>query len=133
MVVGSKRVKSFEDLEVWKAADRLAHNVFRLTKSFPHTYLYDLSSQLRRAALSVPANIVEGSASIHSKELVQSLNVSRRSLAETRCLLLFAHEEGLISPGSYNKVLDACESVGRMLSSLVRSIRSKRGSANRVQ
>jgi four helix bundle protein len=96
------------------------------------SYLYDLSSQLRRAALSVPANIVEGSASMHSKELIQALNVSRRSLAETRYLLLFAHEEGLISSGVDEQVLDSCESVGRMLSSLVRSIRSKRGSANRV-
>ena len=131
-MVGSRRVKSFEDLEVWKAADRLAHNVFRVTKSFPSTYLYDLSSQLRRAALSVPANIVEGSASLHSKELIQALNISRRSLAETRYLLLFAHEEDLISTGAHEEVLDSCESVGKMLSSLVRSIRSKRGSTNRA-
>ncbi len=127
-MVGTRKVKSFEDLEVWKAADRLAHNVFRLTKSFPPSYLYDLSSPLRRAALSVPTTVVEGLASMHSKELIQSLNVSRRSLAETPYLLLFAREEGLISPGAYKQVLDTCKSVGRILSSLVRSIRSKRGS-----
>ncbi len=93
---------------------------------FPRSYLYDLAAQLRRAALSVPANIAEGSASMHSKELIQFLNVARRSLAETRYLLLFAREEGLIPVSHYEKLADACQSIGRMLTSLVRSIASRR-------
>ena len=120
------KVRSFEDLEVWQAADRLAHEVFSITQRFPRSYLYDLGSQLRRAALSVPANIAEGSASVHSKELMQSLNVARRSLAETRYLLLFAREENLIPPVHYEKLADTCQSVGKMLTSLVRSIGLKR-------
>jgi four helix bundle protein len=125
------KVRSFEDLEVWKAANQLAHDVFRLTKSLPHSYLHDVTTQLRRAALSIPSNIAEGSASLHSKELIQSLNVARRSLSETRYLLLFAHEEGLIQPAIYQEVAQACESVGRMLSSLIRSLNSaRRGSRN---
>ena len=120
------KVRSFEDLDVWKVADRLAHLVFDTTKQFPRSYLYDLATQLRRAALSVPTNIAEGSASMHGKELIQSLNVARRSLAETRYLLLFAREEGLIGPGRYQEVLETCESVARMLSSLIRSLNSSR-------
>ena len=120
------KVKSFEDLEVWKAADRLAHLVFDTTKQFPRSYLYDLATQLRRASLSIPSNIAEGSASLHSKELIQSLNVARRSLSETRYLLLFAREEGLIQPALYQDVAQSCESIGRMLSSLMRSLNSSR-------
>ncbi|MGH7352837.1 MAG: four helix bundle protein [Candidatus Methylomirabilales bacterium] len=122
----SRKVKGFEDLEVWRAADRLAHGVFRLARSFPRVYSHDLTTQLRRASLSIPSNIAEGSASLHSKELIQSLNVARRSLAETRCLLLFARDEGLIPAGNYEKLADACLSVGRMLTSLIRSISSRR-------
>jgi len=120
------KVRSFEDLDVWKAADGLAHEIFSITQRFPRSYLYDLTTQLRRAALSVPANIAEGSASMHSKELMQSLNVARRSLAETRYLLLFAREEGLIPAEIYEKLAEACVSVGRMLTSLLRSIGSRR-------
>jgi len=120
------KVKSFEDLEVWKAADRLAHLVFDTTKQFPRSYLYDLATQLRRASLSIPSNIAEGSASLHSKELIQSLNVARRSLSETRYLLLFAREEGLIPASHHEKLADTCQSVGRMLTNLVRSITSRR-------
>ena len=120
------KVRSFEDLDVWKVANQLAHEIFSVTHRFPRSYVYDLGNQLRRAALSVPANIAEGSASMHSKELTQSLNVARRSLAETRYLLLFAWEEGLIPASHHEKLADACQSVGRMLTNLVRSIASRR-------
>jgi len=120
------KVRSFEDLEVWKAADKLARNIFQITRRFPRAYLNDLSIQLRRAALSIPSNIAEGSASLHSKELIQSLNVARRSLSETRYLLLFAREEGLIQPALYQDVAQSCESIGRMLNSLMRSLNSSR-------
>jgi four helix bundle protein len=126
--LGPRKVKNFEDLEVWKAADRLAHDVFRITQGFPRTYLYDLSNQLRRAALSVPANIAEGSASLHSKELIQSLNVARRSLAEMRYFLLFARDEGLIASDPYELMIARCESIGRMLSGLIRSVRARKSS-----
>ena len=64
-------VKHFSELMVWQRADELAHQIFDLTETFPKRYLFDLTSQLRRAALSVPANIVEGSAASHTKELLQ--------------------------------------------------------------
>jgi len=63
-------ITSYKQLKVWQEADKLAHKVFGLTEKFPKTYLFDLTSQLRRAALSVPTNIAEGCASFHTKEFL---------------------------------------------------------------
>jgi len=90
-------LKHFSDLVAWQKADRLAHEVFDLTDAFPKSYLFDLTSQLRRAALSVPTNLAEGCATIHTKELLQAISISRRSLRETQYLLLFALRRELIS------------------------------------
>ena len=86
-------IKSFRDLDVWQKAHRLAQEVFRLTDTFPKKYLFDLTAQLRRAALSVPTNIAEGCAASYSKELVQFLNIAKRSVSEVQYLLLFASEQ----------------------------------------
>jgi four helix bundle protein len=60
-------IENYEDLVVWQRADQLAFRVFDLSDGFPRAYVYDLTSQLRRAALSVPTNIAEGCASPHTK------------------------------------------------------------------
>ena len=65
-------ITSYKELKVWERADELAFRVFDLSETFPKMYLYDLTSQLRRAALSIPTNIAEGCASFHSGELLQS-------------------------------------------------------------
>ena len=64
-------IKSYRDLVVWQKADDLAFKIYKLTDSFPKKYLYDLTNQLRRAALSVPTNIAEGCGSNHSGELIK--------------------------------------------------------------
>jgi len=89
-------ITSYKELKVWERADELAFRVFDLTEEFPRAYQYDLTSQLRRAGLSIPTNIAEGSASFHSGELLQFLNLSRRSLSETHYLLYFACRRKLI-------------------------------------
>ena len=89
-------ITSFKDLKVWQRADELAFKVFDMTETFPKAYLYDLTSQLRRAALSVPTNIAEGCASFHSGEFLQFLNIARRSLSETQHLIGFASRRHLI-------------------------------------
>jgi len=90
-------ITSFKELKVWERADDLAFKVFDLAETFPRKYLYDLTSQLRRSALSVPTNIAEGCASFHSGEFLQFLNISRRSLSETQYLLYFVSRRGLIN------------------------------------
>ncbi|GAB4273196.1 MAG: hypothetical protein Kow0092_28510 [Deferrisomatales bacterium] len=81
-------------LEVWRLADDLAFDVYVATREFPREETYGLTPQLRRAALSVPTNIVEGYSRKGKKELIHFLNVSLGSLAETKYLLHFAARLG---------------------------------------
>jgi four helix bundle protein len=104
-------ITSYEDLNVWQSAGDLAQRIFDLTERFPKAYLYDLTSQLRRAALSIPTNIAEGCASFHSKEFLQYLNIARRSLSETQYLLGFACRRSLLTQNerdSLQSVLSRC-------------------------
>ena len=118
-------VKHFTELTVWQKADELAHQVFDLTDAFPRRYLFDLTNQLRRAALSIPANIVEGSASPHTRELLQSLNVARKSVRETQYLIRFALHRELLTVAQYEALTSAYEEVHRMLNGLTASLRRR--------
>jgi len=118
-------ITSFKELKVWERADDLAFKVFDVADTFPRKYLYDLTSQLRRAALSVPTNIAEGCASFHSGEFLQFLNISRRSLSETQYLLYFASRRGLIRQTQLSELDSICEEISKMLNALAKSIRNK--------
>ena len=118
-------IENYKDLLVWQRADQLASRVFDLTEKFPRSYLYDLTNQLRRAALSVPTNLAEGCASAHTKELLQFINVSRRSLSETSYLLDFAFRRDLMKAEQMKEVESLCDETGRMLTALDKSLRVK--------
>jgi len=118
-------IKSYKDLNVWRKADELAGLVFDITEQFPRTYLFNLTDQLRRSALSIPTNIAEGCASFHSKELLQFLNVARRSLSETLYLISFAHKRSLITQDQLNQQDGLIEDIGKMINGLANSIRKK--------
>src|SRR3989338_5255465 len=121
-------IRSFKDLDVWRKADQLAHQVFDVTDKFPRQYLRDLTSQLRRSALSVPTNIAEGSATPHTKELLQFINIARRSTSETQYLLLFALRRELITVKEHEQLTSSYEDVHRMLNGLTRALRPSRPS-----
>ena len=118
-------ITSFKELKVWERADELAFRVFDLSETFPKAYLYDLTSQLRRAALSVPTNIAEGCASFHSGELLQFINISRRSLSETHYLVYFASRRKLIKQSELLELEAIAEEISKMLNGLAKSIRHK--------
>jgi four helix bundle protein len=118
-------ITSYRELKVWERADELAFKVFDLTDTFPKAYLYDLTSQLRRAALSIPTNIAEGCASFHSGEFLQFLNVSRRSLSETHYLVYFAARRKLIKQNELLELEIMAEEISKMLNALAKSIRNK--------
>jgi four helix bundle protein len=118
-------ITSFRELKVWQKADELAFKIFDLTDTFPKTYLYDLTSQLRRATLSVPTNIAEGCASFHSGEFLQFLNVARRSLSETQYLIDFACRRNLIKRNDLLELEQRLQETSKMLNGLVKAIRKK--------
>jgi len=118
-------IKSFRDLIVWDRANKATHKVYDLIDRFPRSYSFNLGDQLKRAALSIPTNIAEGSSSAYSKELMQFLNISKRSLGETRYLLLFAHERKLIENVEYKNLDTEYEEIHKMINSLVRSLKRR--------
>lgn len=116
------KVSHYADLTVWQASMNWVEGIYTLTKEFPRDEIYGLTSQLRRAAVSVPANIGEGSARSSTKELLHFLAIARGSLAEAETLLLLARRLQMGPEGKYGSLLEESDKVGRMLSGLKKSL-----------
>lgn len=82
----------WKNLEIWQLSDKLAHEVYKLAKSFPKEELCGITSQLRRAALSIPTNIVEGYSRKGDRELSRFIDIALGSLGETTYLLQFSKD-----------------------------------------
>jgi four helix bundle protein len=114
----NKKIKTYEDLIVWQKADKLALSVFNLTKCFPREEIYGLTSQIKRSAISVPANIVEGFARGTQKEYLRFLYIALGSLVETEYYLKFAYKLKYIDISQLKSDVLLSEEVGRMLNGL---------------
>jgi four helix bundle protein len=106
-------------------ADKLAHFVYQLTKKFPKDEFYGITSQVRRAALSVPLNIIEGFARKGSRDYRQFLYIAYGSLKETKYLLFFAYKEQFIAEKDYNEALSLAEEIGKIIWTSIRTIEAK--------
>ena len=115
----------FENLIVWQKAHALVVKIYKITKKFPSEEKFRLVDQLCRSASSVPANIVEGNARRHKKEFLQFLNTALSSLEETKYHLFLAKDLEYLSNTQYNELLNLANDVGRLISSLIRHLRSK--------
>jgi four helix bundle protein len=122
MADGSSSVKSYRDLRVWREAMDLAAITYQLTSDFPKHELYGLTSQIRRAATSVPANIAEGYGRESKGAYVQLLRVAQGSLKELETHLLLADRIALTSAAAIDPLLIRCDTIGRMLHGLIRSL-----------
>jgi four helix bundle protein len=105
----------FEDLDIWQLAKVMAVAFHKLADRLEGKRLYRYAEQLRGAALSVPNNIAEGSASPHVKELQQFLNIARRSLFENASMLLVFDAMGLFPEDSIDGILSDCDRLSRMI------------------
>jgi four helix bundle protein len=111
--------QSFEDLIVWQKAHAFVLNVYRVSRDFPREETYGLTAQLRRAAVSVPANIAEGFRKRGKPDKARLMNVAEGSLEEARYYLRLARDLGYTSNVALNE--DAAE-VGRLLGSYTRAV-----------
>ena len=116
-------IKSYKDLIVWQKAMKLVKVVYIITKKFPKEEIYGLTSQLRRAAVSVACNIAEGQARNSTGEFKQFLGVSKGSLAETETLLLLSKDLDLISSIDLEEMTKVTEEVGKLLNGLLKSLK----------
>lgn len=112
---------NYKDLIVFQKADELAFQIYKVTEKFPKTEMFGLTSQLRRAALSVPTNIVEGYTRRSKKELLQFINIAYGSYAETEYLFSFSKKLGYFKT-DISHIENLFSEVGKLLWSFSRSL-----------
>ncbi len=121
----SNRKKGFRKLLVWQRAHELVLGVYRSTKSFPDHERYGLVSQLRRASVSVPANIAEGFALGTDPQFLRHLHISQGSLAEVEYYLILANELTYLSSDEYQRLEDKRRETGYLLHRLMEKIKER--------
>ena len=103
----------------------MAESTYRLTSRFPKDELYGMTSQIRRSAVSIAANIAEGHGRENSGSFVQFLRVAQGSLKEFETHLVLASRVDLVSTSDVEPILTQCDELGKMLRSLIRSIQRR--------
>lgn len=116
-------MKNYKELDVWQKAVRLAIEVYRATSHFPDTEKFGLTSQMRRAATSIPANIAEGWGRGTTKEYIQFLLIARGSLMEVETHAIIGQQLRYLSPEQLNALQGQIEELGKMLNGLINSLR----------
>ena len=116
------RIESYRDLLAWQKGVDLAVAIYDVTRTFPKSELFGLTSQARRSAVSVPANIAEGYARTGSGEYLRFLSNSRGSLRETETDLIIANRVGFLKDVDHVALMESADEIGRLLYGLTRSV-----------
>ena len=114
-------MKGHKDLDVWKKSMDLVVEIYNITKKFPTNEIYGLSSQIKRAAISVPSNIAEGAGRKGEKEFIQFLYIGLGSLAEIETQLILAKRLNFVS--EIEVTLENIDKIKQMLNGLIRYLR----------
>src|SRR5262249_501500 len=123
----SPPIQSYRDLSVWQDAMDLTVAVYELSAKFPKEELYGLSSQVRRACVSIAPNVAEGHGREQTKSFIQFLRISQGSLKETETHLCLAQRLGLAKSEEIDPLLQSCGSLGRRLRALIRTLQERVG------
>jgi four helix bundle protein len=118
-------IRSYRDLKVWQKAMDLAVTCYGMTKGFPREEAFGLTSQIRRAAASVAANIAEGHGRESRGALIQFLRVSQGSLKELETHVILAERVGFLGKSDLGIVLEQSTDCGKMLRALIRSMQER--------
>ena len=118
------KVQDYKELIVWQKSFDLAKEIYLITKSLPEDEKYGLTSQIRRASVSIPSNIAEGANRGSPKEFIRFLHIAAGSAAELETQLLLAEEIGLLNK-SISESKEKLQEVIRMLYGLIRSLNNK--------
>jgi four helix bundle protein len=117
-------MQDFRKLTVWQKSFNLRLEIYQLTKSFPKDELYGLTNQLRRASVSIPANIAEGCGRYTNAELVRYLDIAMGSLSEVDTTTQFAMRLGYLSESDFTTIQPKVIEVRRMLIALIQKVRN---------
>lgn len=121
------RYNSFEDMVVWQKALDLSVKIFKLTEKLPRKEDYGLTSQIRRAALSVPGNIAEGFGRKHTKDKLNFYYDSRGSLAETKNHLIYGKRVNYFTQTDCGDLMQLSDDIWKELNMLISSLYKKTG------
>jgi len=113
---------SYRDLLVWQKSMALVKAIYQVTRSFPKDEVYGLSSQMRRAAVSIPCNVAEGQGRMSKKEFRQFLALSRGSVLELETQVQIAADLGFLSSENTKRLIGNTEELLRMLNGLMKSL-----------
>lgn len=125
-------MRDYTKIVAWQKTDNFTVAVYEATCGFPREELYGLTSQLRRAAYSVPANIVEGASRSSQKDYLHFLYVARGSLNEARYFLHLACRLGFLAPSIKNELETQAEEASRTLAGLIRAVEQEAGGVSRT-
>ena len=117
-------MNTHKDLEVWKRGIELVNFVYKITQKFPREELYGLTNQIRRASVSVPSNIAEGSARHSTKELIHFLYISLGSLSELETQMIIAHNLEYLHSEDLKIFEEKTTVLIRMLSALIKTLKN---------
>lgn len=119
-----ERSRSYRDLVIWNKSIALVGKIYSSTRSFPKEEIYGLTSQIRRAGISIPANIAEGQARNSKGEFLQFFGIAQGSLAELERLLMISRNLEYLTSKDAEELLINCEEISRLLAGLKNSLKT---------
>ena len=119
-------MQDFRNLNVWKNAHTLVLGIYKATKPFPKQEMFGLTSQIQRAAVSIPANIAEGCGKATDADFARYVQIAMGSSSELEYLLLLAHDLNYLPDGDYSNMHSSLVQIRKMLNSLLQTLRRKR-------
>ena len=117
-------MSGFRQLSVWQKSYALTLKIYNISKSFPNEERYGMTSQLRRAAYSIPSNIAEGYERNHRKEYLQFLHIAKGSLGEIETFLMLSRDLKYLTDDNYQELELQRAEIGKMLKGLISSLSS---------
>lgn len=115
-------MSDFKDLQVWQKSIDFVTEIYKATDTFPENEKFGLVAQLRRAAVSIPSNISEGSTRRSKVDFIQYLKIARGSAAEIETQLIIARKINFLSDESYNMLTETILEISKMLNGLIKSL-----------
>ena len=120
---GTVTLHSYKDLELWKKSMDLVTVIYKLTADYPSQEKFGLISQIRRAAVSIPSNIAEGSSRNNTKEYVQFLYIANGSLSEVETQLEISYRLGYIK--EFETLIDSIKHIRKLMGGLINALKAK--------
>ena len=116
------KIRSFKDLKIWQKGIETVQEIYRITESFPQKELYSLTSQMRRAVVSIPSNIAEGFRRQHNKEYKQFLNIALGSCAELETQVIIARRLKYINESQEENLVNLITYICKMTVNLIKKL-----------